>query len=206
MIGKTEFQFKGKMVRIEVKLDEDGYALLDEGEFTNSHGEWQVDINQGVFVGNERPEPEEPEQEMDMTEEQEMAWAAAYDKYDEAYAEWEYQPYQVLEDVITPHDTRNCYPYWKPPIENYKGIPEAELIKYCIQDWKRVVGYNNGDWCYTGFMVELNGHRESAWGVESDGGEDYHTEVVANLAAELTNDGELIAEIQDRFLDDIYYK
>jgi len=207
MIGKTEFQFKGQMVRIEVDIDDMGIDYLDDdGKFTDTEDEWQIDINQGVLVGDSLPEPEEPEYQEDFTDTQEKAWEVTHDTWEKAYEEWGDMPYENLADVATPlrHGGSRCCPYWRPELSNYAGVGLDDKIKYICQDWARIVGYNDDDWCYTYFMVEIAGYREYSIGIESDGGEDYHTEVVANLAAELTDDPDLIAEIQDRFIDDIY--
>ncbi len=71
------------------------------------------------------------------------------------------------------------YRYFNPTADNYKGIDDAEVRKYCQQDYQRMRDLNRGEWCYMGITAEakvhLNGDLTQTiraggiWGIESDG-------------------------------------
>lgn len=46
------------------------------------------------------------------------------------------------------HLDRNSYQYFNGPDENYKGCTPEEIRQYVWQDYKRMEGLNDGDWCY----------------------------------------------------------
>jgi len=46
------------------------------------------------------------------------------------------------------------YRYFNPNHQNYKGLPEAEIRKYCRQDFDRMESLNAGNWCYIGIRAE----------------------------------------------------
>lgn len=70
------------------------------------------------------------------------------------------------------------YRYFNPNAENYTGEPDADIRKYCLQDYERMRDLNRGEWCYIGIRavadVNLTGgtiqriHSGGLWGIESD--------------------------------------
>jgi len=84
---------------------------------------------------------------------------------------------------------RNEYRYFNPCHENYKGIEEEEIRKYCRQDYQRMESYNHQNWCYIGIHAEAEITTGSPlhwigstvqtitsgglWGTESDSDESY---------------------------------
>ena len=62
-----------------------------------------------------------------------------------------------------PDDARECdcspvgsreLDYFEPPHENYKGEPEVEIRRYCLQDYNRMESLNRGEWCFMGIGAE----------------------------------------------------
>jgi hypothetical protein len=92
-------------------------------------------------------------------------------------------------------DRGRTYRFFNPWAENYKGEPEAEVRKYCLQDYARTGGLNNGDWWFLGVRVDarvqLTGDlcqditSGGLWGIESDSEANYIEEVIAEQKAEL---------------------
>jgi len=79
---------------------------------------------------------------------------------------------------------RNDYPYFNPNWENYKGLPEEEIRKYCQQDYDRMVSLCNGNWYFMGIICEATVTLTDSdliqtissgglWGIESDSAGDY---------------------------------
>ena len=70
------------------------------------------------------------------------------------------------------------YRYFNPCAENYKGEPDADIRKYCLQDYERMRDLERGEWCYIGIKavadVDLTGGliqriaSGGIWGIESD--------------------------------------
>jgi hypothetical protein len=97
------------------------------------------------------------------------------------------------------HWSAREYRYFNPNHENYKGLPEADIRKYCRQDFDRMESFNRGDWCYIGIRAEAEIQTGSdvvqdiisggLWGVESDSGREHIEETIreelANLKTEL---------------------
>jgi hypothetical protein len=97
------------------------------------------------------------------------------------------------------------YRYFNGPVENYKGIPPAEIRKYIEQDYERMEGLNDGRWGFIGIRVDAEvvlgeGHRVlqtvssgGLWGIESDADADYlksiHAEELEQLKDELHSIG-----------------
>jgi hypothetical protein len=100
------------------------------------------------------------------------------------------------------------YRYFNPNHENYKGLPEADIRKYCRQDFDRIESLNRGNWCYIGIRAEArvfvnekvigpvasHGIAQTItsgglWGIESDSGrehiEETQREELESLKAEL---------------------
>lgn len=55
------------------------------------------------------------------------------------------------------------------------------------QDWRRIEGLLRDDWHYMGIEVVTAWGNESLWGIESDSGEEYIEEVIADLLHGLLN-------------------
>jgi hypothetical protein len=89
------------------------------------------------------------------------------------------------------HLDRNSYQFFNPNHENYKGLPEDEIRKYCLQDYARMESLNNGDFCFIGIRAEADystGGQVSPvqtvssgglWGIESDSSPEYLAEIEA---------------------------
>jgi len=88
------------------------------------------------------------------------------------------------------------------PYAGGEKVGTAEFYKYGLQDWKRMEGLNNGDWCMLGIIAKAEVQSRAGetwapiqvlrsgglWGVESDAIEyhkDVETEELANLRDEL---------------------
>jgi hypothetical protein len=97
------------------------------------------------------------------------------------------------------HWNNREYRYFNPNHENYKGLPEEEIRKYCRQDFDRMESLNNGSWCFMGIRAEARVQTGSdivqeitsggLWGIESDSGKEHIEETIreelANLKTEL---------------------
>ena len=87
------------------------------------------------------------------------------------------------------------YRYFNPNWENYKGLEESEIRQYCRQDFDRMESLNNQQWGFIGIRADaeysVNGDLRQdvtsggLWGIESDSGDDYFTEVEQEQLAEL---------------------
>lgn len=90
------------------------------------------------------------------------------------------------------------------PSDNYKGLPEEDIRKYTMQDYKRMESLNNGNWCYLGIRADAEigiGDLKNfpkkfdctvqkitsggLWGIESDSEESYFQEVEGEQLEEL---------------------
>lgn len=97
---------------------------------------------------------------------------------------------------------RHSYQFFNPNHENYKGLPEDEIRKYCLQEYARMESLNNGDFCFIGIRAEaeigLNSYVASEqlgilqtitsgglWGIESDSSPEYLAEVEAEELSDL---------------------
>ncbi len=110
------------------------------------------------------------------------------------------------------HMKRNEYRYWNPgnrqkydPEEwsHVTGKDKRDTIKkhgslknavahYRMEDYKRHEAYNSNEWHMRGCVVkvslgQLTG-QSSLWGIESDCGEDYEKEVIADVTVEALNE------------------
>lgn len=79
------------------------------------------------------------------------------------------------------------YRWFNPPVENYTGTSEAEIRKYCEQDYQRMERLQRGDWYFLGIVAKAEVHLAGSyvvqritsgglWGIESDAPE-YHKEI-----------------------------
>lgn len=98
------------------------------------------------------------------------------------------------------HWNNREYRYFNPNHENYKGLPEEEIRKYCRQDFDRMESLNNQNWYYISIRAEANIQTGSdivqeitsggLFGIESDSGREYlesvQKEELDSLKAELT--------------------
>lgn len=114
-----------------------------------------------------------------------------------------------------PDDVRECdcgnigsrqLPYFNPPDDNYKGESDADIRKYCLQDYQRMESLNNGNWCFIGIRadaeigipnqyVNCDGKSDSLtiqritsgelWGIESDSERTYIEEEERNQLDDL---------------------
>jgi hypothetical protein len=93
------------------------------------------------------------------------------------------------------HWNNREYRYFNPNHENYKGCTDAEIRKYCRQDFDRMESLNAGNWCYIGIRAEariiVNEHiigpaashgiaqtitSGGLYGIESDSGKEHLAE------------------------------
>lgn len=91
-------------------------------------------------------------------------------------------------------------PYFNPCDENYKGESEADIRKYCKQDYERMESLSRGDWGFLGIyaVAEVGVPRGAGgdllterlrsgglWGIESDSDRSHFSEVEKEQLAEL---------------------
>ncbi len=91
------------------------------------------------------------------------------------------------------HIDRNSFEFFNPNYQNYAGLPDEEIRKYCRQDYERAEALNRGEWAYIGIRAEAEIVLGKAtvsfspylaqtiqsgglWGIESDSG-DYLKEI-----------------------------
>ena len=88
---------------------------------------------------------------------------------------------------------RNSFEYFEPNWENYKGLPEEEIRKYCRQDYERMESLNNQNWYYLGIVAEakvssgnhVQTFTSSCWGIESDSDKSFFVGTENDILAEL---------------------
>lgn len=97
---------------------------------------------------------------------------------------------------------RGSYRYFNPSFNyvdaNGDALPEntpEDVRKYVAQDYTRMEGLNNSQWCFLGItaeaQVQVNGdvvqriHSSGLWGIESDSDDAFFAEEEANQLAEL---------------------
>jgi acetolactate synthase regulatory subunit len=98
------------------------------------------------------------------------------------------------------HIERNSFELFNPNHDNYQGLPDAEIRKYCWQDYERMESLSNGSWSFLGIVAEceveviVDGKpyttelHASLWGIESDSDREYLK----------TTEGEQIADIRSQ--------
>src|SRR5260370_1549492 len=64
------------------------------------------------------------------------------------------------------HWSAREYRYFNPNHENYKGLPEDEIRKYCRHDFDRMERLNNGSWCY--IVIRAEAQIQTGSDVEQD--------------------------------------
>jgi hypothetical protein len=52
------------------------------------------------------------------------------------------------------HWNNREYRYFNGPVENYKGLPDADIRKYVRQDYERMESLNAGHFCFIGIRAE----------------------------------------------------
>jgi hypothetical protein len=103
------------------------------------------------------------------------------------------------------HIDRNSFELFNPNFENYKGLPDAEVRKYCWQDYERMESLNNQNWYFLGIVAEaeieaiVDGKpystelTASVWGIESDSEREYlastEDEQLADIRSQLKEYG-----------------
>lgn len=108
---------------------------------------------------------------------------------------------------------KNHYPHNPKNWSHVKGKPLADTVKkygsikkadaaYVLQDYKRCEAYNNGEWNMTGCIVNASynsiSSKESLFGIESDCGDKYRTQVIDELTSAAL--GDLKCKILKRLL------
>jgi len=97
---------------------------------------------------------------------------------------------------------RGEYQYFNPNVANYKGEPEADIRKYCVQDYERMESLNAGHWGYIGIRAQAQVQTAlgspiqdissgGLWGIESDSDSSYFDSVAGEELSQLK--GELKA-------------
>lgn len=105
---------------------------------------------------------------------------------------------------------RNEYRFFNPDFEKYverNGAGaisnDAEVRKYCEQDYRRTEALHRGEWCFIGIIAKAEAvsgnnvcqtlHSGGLWGIESDSDKEHFAEVendqLAELRSELTSFG-----------------
>jgi acetolactate synthase regulatory subunit len=103
------------------------------------------------------------------------------------------------------HIDRNSFELFNPNFENYKGLPDAEVRRYCWQDYERLEGLHNQNWYFLGIVAEaeieaiVDGKpyttelTASVFGIESDSDRDYlkstEDEQLADIRSQLKDYG-----------------
>lgn len=64
------------------------------------------------------------------------------------------------------------YRFILPAMENYQGLPSADIARYCRQDAEHLDAYARDQWCYLGIVatVTVDGReigKASVWGIEA---------------------------------------
>jgi hypothetical protein len=115
------------------------------------------------------------------------------------------EAYDTVGELIESADECDCsfsghwnnreYRYFNPNHENYKGLPEEEIRKYCRQDFDRMESLNSGNWCYIGIRAEARVQTGSdvvqkitsggLYGIESDSGKEHIAETIREELASL---------------------
>ncbi len=90
---------------------------------------------------------------------------------------------------------RNEYRWFNPNANNYASLPDAEIRKYCQQDYERAEALNDGQWHYVGVIAKAVVRSASGvsqtlrsgglWGIESDSGKEYFAEIRAEQLSDL---------------------
>jgi hypothetical protein len=189
----------GAKFEIEWQYD-DSPDLSYLGEYTDQPGEWQVDRKEGRLLGeyieNETEWMEEPATQIKADELEadgmEVNWN--YDEREDGttVCSLYYWGYEILAADLRSTYEHNSYRYFAPAVDNYKGSPKDELIKYAIQDYERMEDLNRQHWFVCGCVVTMKIEGEevayaSLWGIESDAG-DYLKEVEEDLIDECISD------------------
>lgn len=90
------------------------------------------------------------------------------------------------------------YRYFNPNYQNYAGLPEEGIRKYCRQDFDRMESLNSGQWCYIGIRAEAEVQTGSSvvqrissgglFGIESDSGREHIEETIREELASLKSE------------------
>jgi hypothetical protein len=90
------------------------------------------------------------------------------------------------------------YRYFNPNYQNYAGLPEEDIRKYCRQDYDRMESLNAGNWCFIGLRAEAEVQTGSdvvqritsggLWGIESDSGREHLEETQREELAQLKDE------------------
>lgn len=182
------------------------------GEYTDKKSDWVICRRCGEFVAiaeEDNKEIDEIENEIIDLENEEIYEAADNSKEIKELKD-------KLDNLILhecPHSSRE-YNYFKP----YAG-GELEgsdnYIKYGKQDFERMEGLNNSNWCFIGIIAKTEIRAKSGtlqtitsgglWGIESDSGKDYLDQVgkeqLEGLRKELESLGFKENEIDKAFLN-----
>jgi hypothetical protein len=83
--------------------------------------------------------------------------------------------YEILAKYLgrTCYDSSREYRYWEPGC-NYNPPKDADEVRYCLADWKRMEDYNNQGWFMSGCQATVYidgievGQSYGLWGIESD--------------------------------------
>lgn len=157
--------------------------------------EGYIDRQKGVLYGEAVEEPDYP---CDECGDQRLCALAenecpAVQSYDKAFDEWDNNyGLEVLADELGGTWERNSYEFFVPYAGGEKPGSE-HFVKYAIQDYDRITGLERGHWCFMGCTITLSvdgielGY-DSVYGIESDCGDEYITEIESEEIAELMHD------------------
>lgn len=210
MSDKQEIEVNEHLRVILIKEMDDDYDPDYLGTFGSRVQEWCIDRSLQVLLGQavEAPQWSDRQEELEdmldsgaMSSDPEIYFADTpeyeelqklREEYDVLYEEWDkYHGLKVLSDDVYVYHRYDCgrehrFYYMS---ENYTDETEENKVKYMLQDHKRYEHLFDGYWYYMGFIVKVlvSGQEvaeASVWGIESDGGREFHNEVWGDLIGE----------------------
>jgi len=147
------------------------------------------------------------------TDDQEIEWECL-EVFPDGSARYEADIPEVLDNSFSWGVGRNEYRY----IQGFQHLPKSwgdvsameksEMVKYCMQDVRRLHGLFNNSWCYVGCNVEVYVDSyeigtAALWGIESDSEEYLQTvykevreEALSGAKSELDKLGERVEELK----------
>lgn len=103
-------------------------------------------------------------------------------------------PFAIDRERLGDCGSSHEYTYFNPCYQNYKGLSDRTIKKYCKKDYERMESLNNGNWYFMGIWAEctytINGVIQKLssgglWGIDSDAGDGYIKEIEGEQYAEL---------------------
>lgn len=125
-------------------------------------------------------------------------WIDTYPGSDYLVPNPEYDPEECYEYDRVGVERGRSYRYFN-TAQNDSSLTTAEIREYAQQNYKRMTGLNNGDWCFIGIGAEAEVQSNAGgsiqtitsgglWGIESDSESSYFTEIESEQLAELKSE------------------